>query len=46
MCTGNREDVVLWEKLYTIHVQGWEVSDTLAAERGGEQLPTTLPVLV
>ena len=42
VCTGNREDVVLWEKLHTIHVQGrwWEVSDTLAAEGGGEELLT------
>ena len=42
MCTGNREDVVLWEKLHTIRVRGgWcGVSDTLAAEGGGEELLT------
>ena len=39
MCTGNREDVVLCEKLHTIQVQ-WCVcvSDILSAEEGGEEL--------
>ena len=45
MCTGNREDVVLWEKLHTIRVQGCVcVSDKLAAEGSGGELLTPCPV--
>ena len=45
--TGSWEDVVLWEKLHTIPVQGGVyVRDILTAEGGGEELPATLPVLV
>ena len=45
MCTGNREDVILWEKLHTIRVQGCVcVSDKLAAEGSGEELLTPCPV--
>ena len=45
MCTGNREDVVLWEKLHTIRVQGCVcVSDKLAAEGSGEELLSPCPV--
>ena len=41
MCTGNREDLVLWEKLHTIRVQGGVyVRDILTAEGGGEELLT------
>ena len=47
MRTGNREDVVLWEKLHTIPVQGCVyVRDILTAEGGGEELPAPLLVLI